>query len=162
MDDGDNLLLSAAERARPPHRRRAETGPKQKDKLVELDLRCWPRRARTARPARTRQDSRQPSKSKERATQDRRESRRSRPPRPKPEVELVKPSELVLGSLTDKTAGGYRLEVQLEQKGAGIESVYSSRYDAELEDNGLAGQAVKRPLQLIGDHRSGRLRWRSP
>ena len=41
----------------------------------------------------------------------------------KPEVELVKPSELVLGSITDKSPAGYLLEVQLEQKGAGIESV---------------------------------------
>ena len=77
----------------------------------------------------------------------------------KPEVELVKPSELVLGSLTDKSAGGYLLEVQLEQKGAGIDSAYSSRYDAELEDNGLGAQAAKRPLQLIGDDPSGRPRW---
>ena len=68
----------------------------------------------------------------------------------KPEIELVKPSELVLGSLTDKSAGGYRIEVQLEQKGAGIDSVYSSRYDAEPEDNGLGAMARKRPLRLIG------------
>jgi len=41
--------------------------------------------------------------------------------------------ELVLGSASDKTPGGYRMEVQLEQKGAGVESVLSSRYDAEFE-----------------------------
>jgi YidC/Oxa1 family membrane protein insertase len=69
-----------------------------------------------------------------------------------PDVELVKPSELVLGSLTDKSAGDYLLEVQLEQKGAGIESAHSSRYDAESEDNGLGAKARKRPLRLIGDH----------
>ena len=68
----------------------------------------------------------------------------------KPEIELVKPTELVLGSVTDKSAGGYRIEVQLEQKGAGIYSVYSSRYDAEPEDNALGGMARKRPLRLIG------------
>jgi YidC/Oxa1 family membrane protein insertase len=69
----------------------------------------------------------------------------------KPEVELVKPGELVLGSLSDKSAGDYLLEVQLDQKGAGIESAYSSRYDAEREDNALGAKARKRPLQLIGD-----------
>ncbi len=71
----------------------------------------------------------------------------------KPEIELVKAAELVLGSVTDKSAGGYRIEAQLEQKGAGIESVYSSRYDAEPEDNGLGGMARKRPLRLIDRNR---------
>ncbi|MGA7501929.1 MAG: hypothetical protein WBX00_34950, partial [Isosphaeraceae bacterium] len=45
----------------------------------------------------------------------------------------VDSSELVLGSASDKTPGGYRMEVQLEQNGAGVESVLSSRYDAEFE-----------------------------
>ena len=67
----------------------------------------------------------------------------------KPEVELVKVTELVLGSVTDKSVGGYRIEAQLEQKGAGIYSVYSSRYNAEPEDNGLRGMGDKRPLRLI-------------
>ena len=52
--------------------------------------------------------------------------------------------ELVLGSATDKSADGYRLEVQLDQKGAGVESVYSSRFDAEFE----FGKARKRPLRI--------------
>ncbi len=63
----------------------------------------------------------------------------------KPEVPLVEESELVLGSDTDTAPGGYRLEAQLTQKGAGIESLVSSRFDAEYED----GVALKRPLQLI-------------
>ena len=67
----------------------------------------------------------------------------------KPEIELVNVSELVLGSVKDKSVGGYRIEVQLEQKGAGIYSVYSSRYDAEPEDNALGGIGRKRPLRLI-------------
>ena len=41
----------------------------------------------------------------------------------KPEIELVDPSELMLGSRTDKSLAGYLIEAQLEQKGAGIESV---------------------------------------
>jgi YidC/Oxa1 family membrane protein insertase len=68
---------------------------------------------------------------------------------PKQEIEIVKSSELVLGSLTDKTERGYRLEAQLEQKGAGIESVYSSRYDAELDEKIGRWSARKRPLELI-------------
>jgi YidC/Oxa1 family membrane protein insertase len=64
----------------------------------------------------------------------------------KPEVELVNESELVLGSATDKSPGGYRLEVQLDQKGGGVDSVFSSRYDAEFDP----GMARKRPLQLMG------------
>jgi YidC/Oxa1 family membrane protein insertase len=63
----------------------------------------------------------------------------------KPDVEVVNESELVMGSVTDKTPGGYRLEVQLQQKGGGVDSVSSSRYDAEFVD----GRALKRPLQLM-------------
>jgi len=63
----------------------------------------------------------------------------------KPDVEVVNESELVMGSVTDKSPGGYRLEVQLQQKGGGVDSVSSSRFDAEFED----GQPRKRPLQLI-------------
>ena len=69
----------------------------------------------------------------------------------KPAVAMVNRSELVLGSLTDKSAGDYLIEVQLEQKGAGIESVYSSRYFAERDMNGGRGVARQRPLQLLGD-----------
>jgi YidC/Oxa1 family membrane protein insertase len=68
----------------------------------------------------------------------------------KPEIELANPSELVLGSLTDKSPTGYLIEAQLEQKGAGIESVHSSRYDAELGNDFNRWNPRKRPLQLIG------------
>jgi YidC/Oxa1 family membrane protein insertase len=63
----------------------------------------------------------------------------------RPEVEVVDESKLVLGSATDRSPTGYRLEAQLQQKGAGLESLSSSRFDAEFE-NGLA---LKRPLQLV-------------
>ncbi len=53
--------------------------------------------------------------------------------------------ELVLGSASDKTPTGYRLEVQLDQKGAGVESILSSRYDAEFE--GRVNPHL--PLQII-------------
>ena len=53
--------------------------------------------------------------------------------------------ELVLGSASDKTPGGYRMEVQFDQKGAGVESILSSRYDAEFE--GRINPHL--PLQII-------------
>jgi YidC/Oxa1 family membrane protein insertase len=59
--------------------------------------------------------------------------------------DLVDPQDLVLGSATDKTDAGYRMELQLEQKGAGVESVLSSRFDAEFE----GGPNPHRPLQLL-------------
>jgi YidC/Oxa1 family membrane protein insertase len=62
-----------------------------------------------------------------------------------PEIAVVEEAELVLGSVTDKSPAGYRLEARLTQKGAGIESVYSSRYNAEFE----IGQIGKQPLPLI-------------
>jgi YidC/Oxa1 family membrane protein insertase len=63
----------------------------------------------------------------------------------KSEVALVEEGELVLGHVNDTSPGGYRLQAQLTQKGAGVESLASSRFDAEYKD----GRAVKRPLQLI-------------
>jgi len=63
----------------------------------------------------------------------------------KPDVEVVNESELVMGSVTDKSPGGYRLEVSLQQQGGGVDSVTSSRYDAEFED----GNPRKRPLHLM-------------
>ena len=73
-----------------------------------------------------------------------------------PQVALVEPDELVLGSLTDKSPTGYRLEVQLEQKGAGVEAVSSSRYDAEFEGR----RNPHRPLQLIRRDPVWPPRWR--
>jgi YidC/Oxa1 family membrane protein insertase len=69
----------------------------------------------------------------------------------KPAVTLAKPAELVLGSLTDPASSDFLLEVQLEQKGAGIDWAYSARYDAEREDVGMGVKGKKRPLKLIGD-----------
>ncbi len=67
----------------------------------------------------------------------------------KADVAVVPASELVLGSETDKSPGGYRLEARLSQKGAGITSLTSSRWDAEYDNN----KAIKRPLQLLdGDY----------
>jgi YidC/Oxa1 family membrane protein insertase len=63
----------------------------------------------------------------------------------KPDVEVVNETDLVLGSVADKSPEGYRLEVQLQQNGGGVDSVASSRYDAEFED----GRVRKRPLQLM-------------
>jgi YidC/Oxa1 family membrane protein insertase len=73
-------------------------------------------------------------------------AKEEKPAAPEPsKVEVVPESELVLGSSTDKTPEGYRLEVHLEQKGAGISSLVSSRYDAEFKD----GKKQRKPLMLI-------------
>ncbi len=62
-----------------------------------------------------------------------------------PEIELVNESELVLGSTKDRGPGAYRIRVQLDQKGAGVDSVDSALYDAEFE----FGKPRKRPLEFI-------------
>ncbi|MDR3619935.1 MAG: YidC/Oxa1 family insertase periplasmic-domain containing protein [Paludisphaera borealis] len=63
----------------------------------------------------------------------------------KPKVALVPAAELVMGSLADKSPTGYHLEVQLEQKGAGVDSVFSSQFDADFE----ARKNPHKPLALI-------------
>src|SRR3954447_20545550 len=70
----------------------------------------------------------------------------AKPAPAKTEVALVEPDELVLGSAVDHAPGGYRLEVRLEQKGAGVASVASSRYEAEF----VEGQKQRhRPLEIL-------------
>jgi YidC/Oxa1 family membrane protein insertase len=61
----------------------------------------------------------------------------------RPEIKKVDWSELVLGSTAAKS--DYHIEVQLEQKGAGVESVSSSRFDAEFK----FGEKRKLPLEFI-------------
>jgi YidC/Oxa1 family membrane protein insertase len=60
-------------------------------------------------------------------------------------VKVIAPNDLVLGSATDMTDDGWRLQVQLDQMGAGVASVLSSRWEAELKD----GQPRGKPLPLI-------------
>jgi YidC/Oxa1 family membrane protein insertase len=67
-----------------------------------------------------------------------------------PKIEVVPASELVLGSLADKTPTGYRFAVQLDQKGAGVDSAVSSRYEADFE--GRVNPHL--PMQLIGRDRT--------
>jgi YidC/Oxa1 family membrane protein insertase len=62
-----------------------------------------------------------------------------------PTVELVPESELVLGAVAGQSRSDYRLQIQLQQNGAGVESVASSQYDAEFED----GLRRKRPLLFL-------------
>jgi YidC/Oxa1 family membrane protein insertase len=59
-------------------------------------------------------------------------------------VELVGTQELLLGSDTDKSPDGYRLAVQLDQRGAGITLVASSRYEADF-----LGKNPHLPLALV-------------
>jgi YidC/Oxa1 family membrane protein insertase len=63
----------------------------------------------------------------------------------RPETKLVDGAELLLGSIADKSPGAYRIAVQLQQKGAGVESVASSQYDAEFK----YGELRKRPFEFI-------------
>ena len=51
----------------------------------------------------------------------------------------------MLGSTRDRGPGAFRLEVELEQKGAGIDSIRSAFYDAEFE----FGKARRRPLEFV-------------
>ncbi|HMB04984.1 MAG TPA: membrane protein insertase YidC [Isosphaeraceae bacterium] len=60
-------------------------------------------------------------------------------------IPVIDPGELVLGSAADKSPKGYRLEIRLEQNGAGVSSVASSRFEAEF----VEGMRRHRPLQLI-------------
>ena len=67
---------------------------------------------------------------------------------PKATAEAIKPidpSKLVLGSVADRTPDGYRLEVHLEQSGAGVASLGSSRFEAEH----VEGARRHLPLQLL-------------
>ncbi len=52
---------------------------------------------------------------------------------------------LTLGSTTGQGPDGYRLEARLEQAGAGLMSLQSSKYEAEFEP----GQAKHRPLSIL-------------
>ena len=62
-----------------------------------------------------------------------------------PKYALAKPGELVIGSTKDASPSAYHLQVDLSQRGAGVTSVSSARYDAEYEDN----KPRKRPLQIL-------------
>lgn len=64
-----------------------------------------------------------------------------------PEIVLAEPGELTLGS-TDPNSP-YHLEVLLDQHGAGIARMRSSRYEAEIQE----GQPRGRPLDLIREQR---------
>jgi YidC/Oxa1 family membrane protein insertase len=66
---------------------------------------------------------------------------------------LVDHRELVLGSYSDKSPGGYHAEVHLGQKGAGVESILSSRFDADFE--GRVNPHL--PLQIIRRDPTARL-----
>jgi YidC/Oxa1 family membrane protein insertase len=63
----------------------------------------------------------------------------------KPDVELVPATELILGSTADKDPAAYRMQVQLTQEKAGVDSLYLTQFDAEFKD----GVKVKLPLALI-------------
>jgi hypothetical protein len=55
-------------------------------------------------------------------------------PATKPQVVRVPAEDLIIGSAKDQAPDGYRLEIRLDQQGAGVASVSSSRYEAEFEE----------------------------
>ncbi|MDB5353527.1 MAG: rane protein insertase, YidC/Oxa1 family, C-terminal domain protein [Planctomycetota bacterium] len=60
-----------------------------------------------------------------------------------PEVPIVPPDDLVLGSLADKA--GYLLRVQLAQPGAGVDMIELARHEAERDRN----KKDRKPLRLV-------------
>jgi YidC/Oxa1 family membrane protein insertase len=62
-----------------------------------------------------------------------------------PEVALVPAAARTLGSVADRSPGGYRLELVVDQRGAGVESLRSSRLETEIKE----GVPKGRPLELI-------------
>ena len=60
-----------------------------------------------------------------------------------PKVKLFEPSELVMGSL--EKGNPYLMELRFEQKGGGVSSVSSSKYEGEFVD----GKKKHRPLDLL-------------
>jgi len=131
----------------PPPRKPAAQAAADKDKDRDKDREPKPDLAQAEAGPAPKKDA-QPGLQKSR-DQAGAEANNGRPERPtQPEIQVFKPQDLVLGSATDKSVDGYRLEVQLDQKGAGVESVYSSRFHAEFE----FGKARGRPLEFI--HRS--------
>jgi len=72
-----------------------------------------------------------------------------KPETPKTEIPLVDRAELVMGSLSDKSPDGYRYELQLNQKGAGVDSFTSSRFEAEF----VTRKNPHRPLRLMSRDR---------
>ncbi len=68
----------------------------------------------------------------------------AKPPK-EPEIKPVARAELVLGSINDRAPGAYHIRVQLEQRGASVDSVQSALYNGEFE----FGKAKKRPLEFI-------------
>ncbi len=70
----------------------------------------------------------------------------AKPEAEKAEIELVPADELTMGTLADKSPGDYHFQIRLDQKGAGVASVLSSRYDADFE--GRVNPHL--PMRLIG------------
>lgn len=84
------------------------------------------------------------------AAAEKKETPESAPPAKEP-VESAKPiavapaGSLRLGSLAEGAKSPYHLEVELDQRGAGVWAVQSSRFDAEYD----GAKVKKRPLTLV-------------
>ena len=122
---GTRVLLDSLGLLPPPARKPPAVAAKDQAKPAEA-----------ARPAPPEEAAAKPAAKPEEAAE---------PAEEESEVAAVPASELVLGSVADKTPNGYRLEVRLAQRGAGVAQVLSSRWEAEH----VPGQPKDRPLELI-------------
>ncbi|SIO45581.1 YidC/Oxa1 family membrane protein insertase [Singulisphaera sp. GP187] len=68
-----------------------------------------------------------------------------------PKVTRVPAAEMVIGSAADKAPGGYHLEVRFKQLGAGVTSIRSSQFDAELDTANPRRKQPRQPLELLRD-----------
>jgi YidC/Oxa1 family membrane protein insertase len=62
-----------------------------------------------------------------------------------PKVSLAQPEELVLGSASRQASNPFKLELRLDQRGAGVAQLLSSHWEAEI----VEGKPRNRPLELI-------------
>ncbi len=136
------IELAPKRPVKPPANAAAEADKKaDPNKKAEPDQKGEPGKVETAQGA-------QATKSAEVAQARPTDSSKPAPElkaRPEPRVEVVKPTELELGGLLDHEPVGYRLQVGLEQKGAGIRSILSSRYDEDFGER----KRIKLPLELV-------------
>ncbi len=66
----------------------------------------------------------------------------------RPDPEAVKPNELVLGADNDPDPKAYHLQIELDQAGAAVRRINSTRYDGETAD-GIPARNVR--LALVKD-----------
>ena len=122
---------------KPPRRPMAQGGERPgRDALPAAKRRGRPRRPRENGPPRRRRPPTARTSQPRTATEQ---------PKPDPQSRSSIPASCSWARLTDRSPTGYRLEVQLDQKGAGVESVSSSAIRRRVRGPAQSPP----PLQLI-------------